>query len=142
MEKTNEATPTARPWTYEERCSGIVITDGKDEETIIASFIPRSEEDEDECTDEQEANAELIVKAVNAYDSLVEEVQKLKEQYKILHDNSQEDIGNLMAENQKLRELLEKIKDSRELRFAKLRGELYHPLELEIASILTKAKNV
>jgi hypothetical protein len=91
---------------------------------------------------ERKEDADKIVKAVNAYDSLVEEVQKLKEQYKILHDNSQEDIGNLMAENQKLRELLEKIKDSRELRFAKLRGELYHPLELEIASILTKAKNV
>ena len=77
-----EATP--RPWTYEERCSGIVITNCHPDipdETIIAMIIPK---DEEIMTDEDEANAELIVKAVNNYDRLVEHLTEIHNRYKSL----------------------------------------------------------
>jgi hypothetical protein len=121
MKTENKATP--RPWKVQdtEYPEFVIAPD----EMVVCQMrgwgaLQHKFDNPTDIANVQKANAELIVKAVNAYDSLVEEVQKLKEQYKILHDNSQEDIGNLMAENQKLRELLEKIKDSRELRFAKL----------------------
>ncbi len=52
---------TKGPWSYEERCSGIAIfrpSQGDEEEVITSMIIPKN--DEDECTDEDEANARLI----------------------------------------------------------------------------------
>jgi hypothetical protein len=135
MEKTNEATP--RPWTYEERCSGIVIIPKDlDDETIISSIIP--DDEDDECTDQQEANAELIVKAVNAYDSLVAEVERLK---KVADEVYNWDIykekTQLQNENQKLREALDET-----IEVINLEPDLTGELLINKIKSLLKAKNV
>ena len=63
---------TTGPWTYEERCGGIAVIKPEtetDEEIITASIIPKG--DEDECSDEDEANAKLIATAPELLSDLI-----------------------------------------------------------------------
>lgn len=53
---------TPAEWSYEERCTGIaIIRKCEDGEKIIATILPN--DDEEQCDDEDEANALLIITA-------------------------------------------------------------------------------
>jgi hypothetical protein len=95
MEKTNEATP----WKIEEWSGSLPYAIIRGSETL--------------CFTSSLQQAELIVKAVNAYDSLVEEVQKLKEELQRVYELDKyhyNESNKFEAENQKLREALDAMK--------------------------------
>jgi hypothetical protein len=102
MEKTNEATAmsTPRPWTLDNQLyyhSTLYGPDGSKIFKLHESFMQ---------VDVQKANAELIVKAVNAYDSLVAERDGFQKGTVQLFER----VAKLEAENQKLREALDAMK--------------------------------
>jgi hypothetical protein len=126
MEKTNEATP--RPWYIDFEYWPRLILGSTDKQVADCEYIK---------------DAELIVKAVNAYDSLVEENKDLHAENGIL--KSYED------ENQKLREALEERLKTRKdeldrfIHDFKESNTYAGTIQNEISflkSLLTKAKNV
>jgi regulator of replication initiation timing len=121
MEKTNEATP--RPWYIDFEYWPRLILGSTDKQVADCEYIK---------------DAELIVKAVNAYDSLVAENERLNNQLKTVTKAFNDENDSLQAENQKLREALKDIVDDWSVSNKRLSDKNYN----KAFAILTKAKNV
>jgi hypothetical protein len=146
MKTENKATP--RPWKVQdtEYPEFVIAPD----EMVVCQMrgwgaLQHKFDNPTDIANVQKANAELIVKAVNAYDSLVEENKQLKidaSNWAYQCDRAKQERDKAEAENQKLREALTEIRNDLD-DVGAYDGTISRDTRDKLDTILeTKAKNV